>query len=70
MLNVHKILLNIYLFWKQCGRKSQKYSHGCGECSRERDLVCYICRRKGHRQTFCPDRWRRYHSTVSVKHLP
>ncbi|XP_055321315.1 uncharacterized protein LOC129577772 [Sitodiplosis mosellana] len=53
-----------------CGRKSQRYSHGCGECNRDREIVCHLCRQKGHKAFLCPDKWRRYHSTTSLNEKP
>lgn len=50
----------------QCGRKAPKFLRGCAYCTRNRELACYVCKRKGHTQVLCPDRWRRYHSTVCI----
>lgn len=59
--------IKILQFNLQCGEKSQKFTHGCVKCNRDRDRFCYECRQKGHRQNLCPDKWRRYHSTVRIE---
>lgn len=30
-------------------------------------MQCFVCRLRGHKAVDCPDKWRRYHSTVSFR---
>lgn len=59
-----KLFIFLFFAFCQCGKKSQRYQRGCVECGRDRNIVCHVCRQRGHKQMQCPDRWRRYHSTV------
>lgn len=36
----------------------------CNKCSFHSRLVCQLCKMRGHGVDHCPDKWRRYHSTV------
>lgn len=48
----------------QCGEKTRIFSNGCQNCERETNISCFVCRSKGHKALNCPDKWRRYHTTV------
>lgn len=50
----------------QCGNANNVFSRGCKRCHYMQNLVCPICKTRGHGIRECPDKWRRYHSTVSA----
>lgn len=39
----------------------------CSACLPQNNLTCPICKLRGHSIDLCPDKWRRYHSTVSME---
>ncbi|CAO1322370.1 unnamed protein product [Diamesa serratosioi] len=49
----------------RCGKQNRIFSNGCNECNRLNKKVCPLCKFRGHDIDTCPDKWRRYHSTVS-----
>lgn len=49
-----------------CGSRSQEFVRNCPKCIRSQSLRCSVCKVIGHISSVCPDRWRRYHSTVSA----
>lgn len=50
----------------QCGNQNSVFSRGCKRCHHMQNLSCPICKTRGHGIRECPDKWRRYHSTVSA----
>lgn len=62
------IILNLFIL-QQCGQQLPQFSYECGECVRDRNVICLLCGEIGHRQVFCPEQWRRYHSTVCILQL-
>lgn len=48
----------------QCGSKNSVFSVCCNHCQSQLKQTCAICHCRGHNQTNCPDKWRRYHSTT------
>lgn len=53
------------IFYLQCGNKTQVFTKSCNACSYQNRLTCPLCKLRGHSLDYCPDKWRRYHSTVS-----
>lgn len=49
----------------RCGKPNRIFSSGCNDCNRLGKKVCPLCKFRGHDIDTCPDKWRRYHSTVS-----
>lgn len=49
----------------RCGKPNRIFSSGCNDCNRLSKKVCPLCKFRGHDIDTCPDKWRRYHSTVS-----
>ncbi|XP_055373575.1 uncharacterized protein LOC129606951 [Condylostylus longicornis] len=49
----------------KCGSKTSSYTRQCVKCISQNKQTCFICKLSGHNVTLCPDKWRRYHSTVN-----
>ncbi|KAH8365849.1 hypothetical protein KR093_005833, partial [Drosophila rubida] len=49
-----------------CGAKQALYVQKCNKCSFLSRMLCQLCKMRGHTTDSCPDKWRRYHSTVSA----
>uniref|UniRef100_A0A1A9W4B1 Zinc finger CCHC domain-containing protein 7 n=1 Tax=Glossina brevipalpis TaxID=37001 RepID=A0A1A9W4B1_9MUSC len=48
----------------RCGNKTHVFTKSCNACTFQNRLTCPICNIRGHSIEFCPDKWRRYHSTT------
>ncbi|KAH8364687.1 hypothetical protein KR084_010009, partial [Drosophila pseudotakahashii] len=53
-----------------CGSKQAIYVQQCNKCSFHSRVVCQLCKMRGHGMDHCPDKWRRYHSTVIMHTYP
>lgn len=51
-------------YYLQCGKKTNVFTRSCQNCIMENSKICPICKIRGHSIDLCPDKWRRYHSTV------
>ncbi|XP_046423028.1 uncharacterized protein LOC124181009 isoform X2 [Neodiprion fabricii] len=49
-----------------CGKKQLTYMQICNECKK---AWCNGCRSYGHLEDKCPDHWRRYHLTTSMRNV-
>ncbi|KAM7355431.1 zinc finger CCHC-type containing 7 isoform 2-T2 [Cochliomyia hominivorax] len=54
----------------RCGNKTQVFTKSCNACSYQNRLICPICKVRGHSLDYCPDKWRRYHSTTEPNTYP
>ncbi|KAI9587985.1 uncharacterized protein LOC119631700 [Glossina fuscipes] len=54
----------------RCGNKTHVFTKSCNACTFQNRLTCPICNIRGHSVEFCPDKWRRYHSTTEPNVLP
>lgn len=64
LLRIDLDLTKIFLF--QCGAKQAMYVQRCNKCSFQGRMICQLCKMRGHSTDVCPDKWRRYHSTVRM----
>lgn len=51
-----------------CGAPTKVFMRNCQKCNRDVLNRCTLCNCKGHPYYRCPDKWRRYHNTVSCFH--
>lgn len=49
----------------RCGKPSRTFTTVCGTCHKLNRRVCPLCHFPGHDIDYCPDKWRRYHSTTT-----
>ena len=50
----------------RCSAPNGFYStKGCTNCRRLNTSICFICGANGHVKSACPDKWRRFHATLS-----
>ncbi|XP_037813498.1 uncharacterized protein LOC119604757 [Lucilia sericata] len=54
----------------RCGNKTQVFTRSCNACTYQNRLICPICKIRGHSLDYCPDKWRRYHSTTEPNTYP
>uniref|UniRef100_A0A1A9ZU64 Zinc finger CCHC domain-containing protein 7 n=1 Tax=Glossina pallidipes TaxID=7398 RepID=A0A1A9ZU64_GLOPL len=54
----------------RCGNKTHVFTKSCNACTFQNRLTCPICNIRGHSVEFCPDKWRRYHSTTEPNVVP
>ena len=59
-------LSNESLSFLQCGNKTQAFMRGCSFCMHKNNITCSVCKERGHSSDYCPNKWRKYHSTVSA----
>lgn len=45
--------------------ETKVFIKGCNNCFYRENQSCYTCNVRGHTAQICPDRWRRYHSTIT-----
>ena len=53
----------------RCGKPNKMFATVCTSCHRLSKRHCPLCNYQGHDMDQCPDKWRRYHSTVNTNNL-
>lgn len=53
-----------------CGAPQRQFMRYCRKCIDNRKKRCSLCGVRGHIFAMCPDKWRRYHNTVSDMTYP